>query len=79
MLKLKKLVVRALSVYSILKGGLKVTYHSYFSIFCDNLFWISLIKLIADFLNLIYFRICEGRQKPDKHYVTKSIADSPST
>ena len=32
------------------------------------------------FWNLIYLTICEGRQKPDEHYITKShkiIVDSP--
>ena len=51
-----------------------------FSIFFDNLFFDYLIKIIVDFLNLIYFATCEGRQKPKKHYVIKShkiIVDSP--
>ena len=51
-----------------------------FNIFFDNLFFDYLIKIIVDFLNLIYFATCKGRQKPKKHYVIKShkiIVDSP--
>ena len=63
-----------------LQGGPKVRIIAISVYFATSFSLGSLIKIIVDFLNLIYFATCEARQKPDKHYVTKSlqiIIDSP--